>query len=61
MTDILEKFGNLLKEAATPEDIPVPFDVRGDVTHKLTFRKGLAKNFRSIGNELLGFAGNQFP
>lgn len=53
MTDILEKFGNLLKEAATPEDIPVPFDVRGDVTHKLTFRKGRAKNFRSIGNEFM--------
>ena len=53
MTDILEKFGNLLKEAATPEDIPVPFDVRGDVTHKLTFRKGRAKNFRSVGNEFM--------
>lgn len=53
MTDILEKFGNLLKEAAMPEDIPVPFDVRGDVTHKLTFRKGRAKNFRSIGNEFM--------
>ena len=53
MTDILEKFGNLLKEAATPEDIPVPFDVRGDVTRKLTFRKGRAKNFRSIGNEFM--------
>lgn len=53
MTDILEKFGNLLKEAATPEDIPVPFGVRGDVTHKLTFRKGRAKNFRSIGNEFM--------
>lgn len=53
MTDILEKFGSLLKEAATPEDIPVPFDVRGDVTHKLTFRKGRAKNFRSVGNEFM--------
>lgn len=53
MTDILEKFGNLLKEATTPEDIPVPFDVRGDVTHKLTFRKGRAKNFRSVGNEFM--------
>lgn len=53
MTNILEKFGSLLKEATTPEDIPVPFDVRGDVTHKLTFRKGRAKNFRSVGNEFM--------
>lgn len=52
-TDILAKFGNLLKEADAPVEVEVPFEVRDNVTHKLTFRKGRAKNFRSIGNQFM--------
>lgn len=52
-TDILTKFGNLLKEADAPVEVEVPFEVRNVVTHKLTFRKGRAKNFRSIGNQFM--------
>lgn len=52
-TDILSKFGSLLKEADAPVQVDVPFDVRDNITHKLTFHKGRAKNFRSIGNQFM--------
>ena len=53
MTDLLQQFGSLLKEAAAPVSIDVPFEVRENATHKLTIRKARAKNFRSIGNEFM--------
>lgn len=52
-TDILSKFGSLLQEADAPVQVDVPFEVRDNITHKLTFHKGRAKNFRSIGNEFM--------
>lgn len=51
--NLLAKFGSLLAEADAPVEVPVPFDVRDNITHKLTFHKGRAKNFRSIGNEFM--------
>lgn len=52
-TDILSKFGSLLQEADAPVQVDVPFEVRDNITHKLTFHKGRAKNFRSIGNQFM--------
>lgn len=52
-TDILSKFGSLLQEADAPVQVEVPFEVRDNITHKLTFHKGRAKNFRSIGNQFM--------
>lgn len=52
-TDILSKFGALLQEADAPVQVDVPFEVRDNITHKLTFHKGRAKNFRSIGNQFM--------
>lgn len=52
-TDILAKFGALLQEADAPVQVDVPFEVRDNITHKLTFHKGRAKNFRSIGNQFM--------
>ncbi|MGR2462520.1 hypothetical protein ACUX4R_27000, partial [Salmonella enterica] len=51
--DLLSKFGSLLKEADTPVSVEAPFEIRGEITHKLTFHRGRAKNFRSIGNEFM--------
>ena len=51
--DILSKFGSLLKDADAPVQVEAPFEVRDNITHKLTFHKGRAKNFRSIGNEFM--------
>lgn len=52
-TDILAKFDTFLKEADRDAPVEVPFEVRDNITHKLTFHKGRAKNFRSIGNEFM--------
>lgn len=52
-TDILSKFGSLLQEADAPVQVEVPFEIRDNITHKLTFHKGRAKNFRSIGNTFM--------
>lgn len=49
-------FADFLADASIPASAPaVPFTIPtpGKVTHKLTLRKGRAKNFRSIGNEFL--------
>jgi len=47
-------FESFLAEVGKPVEAPtVPFTVADNVTHKLTMRKGRAKNFRSIGNEFL--------
>ncbi|QIQ61946.1 recombination endonuclease subunit [Salmonella phage bering] len=51
--DLLSKFGSLLREADTPVSVEAPFEIRGEITHKLTFHRGRAKNFRSIGNEFM--------
>ena len=52
-TDILAKFDTFLKEADREAPVEAPFEVRDNITHKLTFHKGRAKNFRSIGNEFM--------
>lgn len=51
----LNLFEAFLADATAPaEPVPAPFAVvERSVTHKLTFRRGRAKNFRSIGNEFL--------
>ena len=51
--ELLSKFGALLEEANTIPEVTVPFEVRDNITHKLTFHKGRAKNFRSVGNQFM--------
>lgn len=47
-------FESFLSEVSAPVAAPVaPFTVTQGATHKLTMRKGRAKNFRSIGNEFI--------
>lgn len=53
MTDILDKFSHLLREAEAVVEVEVPFTVSDKITHKLTIHKGRAKNFRSIGNQFM--------
>lgn len=51
--DLLAKFGSLLAEAQVEPEVVAPFEVRDNITHKLTLHRGRAKNFRSIGNEFM--------
>ncbi|WPJ72191.1 exonuclease subunit 2 [Salmonella phage CRW-SP2] len=51
--DILSQFGSLLEETTIEPVVTVPFEVRNNITHKLTLHRGRAKNFRSIGNEFM--------
>lgn len=51
----MSKFKDFLDTATNEPKPEVPFTVPqpGAVTHKLTLRKGRAKNFRSIGNDFM--------
>lgn len=51
--ELLSKFGALLDAANTIPEVTAPFEVRDTMTHKLTFIKGRAKNFRSVGNQFM--------
>lgn len=51
--DLLAKFGSLLAESKVEPEVVAPFEVRDNITHKLTLHRGRAKNFRSIGNEFM--------
>lgn len=51
MSTLFESFLSDASAPVAPE--PVPFSVNNNVTHKLTFRRGRARNFRSVGNEFM--------
>lgn len=49
----LENFLSMVEEPAPAPEVPFTIPQPGKVSHKLTFRFGRAKNFRSIGNEFM--------
>lgn len=53
MNSPLKQFLDLVEAPVEKPSIPFVVPMPGSVTHKLTLRKGRAKNFRSIGNEFM--------
>uniref|UniRef100_A0AAU8KZZ4 Recombination endonuclease subunit n=1 Tax=Serratia phage Kevin TaxID=3161161 RepID=A0AAU8KZZ4_9CAUD len=53
MTTDLKKFLDMLDSPVEKPAVPFAVPQPGAVTHKLTLRRGRAKNFRSVGNEFM--------
>ncbi|AFX93578.1 recombination endonuclease subunit [Serratia phage phiMAM1] len=53
MTSPLKQFLDLVEAPVAAPDVPFAVPQPGAVTHKLTLRRGRAKNFRSVGNEFM--------
>lgn len=53
MTSSLKQFLDLVEAPVAAPDVPFAVPQPGAVTHKLTLRRGRAKNFRSVGNEFM--------